>query len=1592
MKNCPLLLSIAVLGAGSLLPAPARAQDPLITEVAAIDQKAILDEDGDASDWLEIHNPGSAALDLEGWYLTDNPGLPRKWRFPRTILQGGDYLVVFASGKDRRTPGGELHANFRIDGAGEYLALVRPDGLTPAHEYAPALPRQRAGFTYGIGEDREILAIVPAGAPAAVLVPDAPVGSEWTGSSEPFDDSAWIRGATGVGYVVSQPGFAVRVFLSSTGVGALSTAEEVIRNRNLQVKAFAENVHAINFFNTGGAGHYAPDAPFPGTAIGEDADHFVVEATGTITIPSAGAWTFGVSSDDGFGLDIAGNGQSFRIEHPAPRGPGDTVGVFNVSAPGPYEVRLVFYEQGGGSELEFYAAKGSYSSWSSVMKLVGDTAAGGLAVESRPVELSPAAGLKDLIATDVASAMYGKRTSAYVRIPFTIADPRAYASLALRVQYDDGFVAYLNGAEVARRNAPSAPAFDSRATADRPIAQAVAFQDIDISDSLGLLEPGWNILALHGLNDRPDSGEFLVRAELAQITVRSMAQGFFQVATPGAPNAQVFRDFVADTKFDPDRGFYDEPFFVTITSATEGAQIYYTTDGSAPDAQNGILYTGPLPVSRTTTLRARAFKAGHLPTDIDAHTYIFLDDVLVQTGEGFPTSWVSAPADYEVDPNVVQDPRYRDEIRRDLQSLPVMSIVMDLDDLFGPERGIYTHATSEGIAWERPASVEMFYPEGVDATGDDEGFQVNCGIRIHGGVGRIPQVPKHSLRLLFKGAYGPTKLKYSLFGGSATTSFDTLILRAGFNNSWVFNSPGEMQQAEYIRDQWIRDSILSTGRAASHGMFVHLYLNGLYWGLYNLVERPSAPFAAAYYGGDKEEWDVLNAGEVTDGARDAWNQMQALAAAGLATEGQYRAIQEYLDVPNLIDYMLVNFYGGNGDWDGHNWYAGRRRLPGEGYKFFSWDAERTLESVYADRTGIGEPDKPSYLYSRLRANPEFLVLFADHAHRHLFDGGALSPEVAGERFRRRMEEITGGIVGESARWGDSHREPPFTRGVEWAAECNRLLNQYFPQRTGIFLSQLRAAGLYPAIDAPRFSVHGGRIARGFQLVVTVSEGTAYYTLDGSDPRLPGGAVSPAARVAGSSSSMALVGPNAPLRVLVPTNGSLGLAWTAPDFDDAAWTPGVPGVGFERGSGYEALIATDVGAAMYGVNASVYIRIPFEVADPSSAALLELRMEYEDGFVAYLNGRPVASSNAPASPEWNSVATANRGDDQAVVFEKFDIPDGAALLRAGRNVLAIHGMNVSTTSSDLLFIPELRAVDVSSAGIPIERTATVRARAWLGGSWSALNEALFFLDVPLRITEVMYHPRPPEAGGPYEERDFEFVELENVGSDDIDLGGLRLAGAIRYEFPWSIVTLPPGAVIVVARNVWAFRERYPSRPGILLGPYQGALSNSREAIRLEGPAGEPLLEFEYRDSWYSETDGEGYSLIVLDPGAAPETWGDPASWRPSFEIDGSPGVVESGPAPAGGLQIPGNLNQDLSLDIADAVTLLAILFSGGRRLPCGGGSIAEGGNLVLADANGDGAADLADAVYLLDYLFRSGPAPARGVRCIRIEGCPSVCPR
>ena len=1398
--------SVLLCFIGTLLCSHLRAQDTVfISEFVASNSNGLRDEDGDFSDWIEIFNSGTNTVNLDGWFLTDTEGNLTRWRFPATNLPPSGFMVVFASGKNRAVSGAPLHANFNLSAGGEYLALVRPDGVTVASEFAP-FPEQVSNISYGVGQNLQVTLLVSNTSPARVFVATNDIGNSWITNS--FNDSAWMAGTNGVGYQSYVPGFAVRNIRANIGVCDLATAENVLVDPARQAAVFNATAPTINYLSTGSGANFGGDVTFPGFTLNVDENNFVLEATAIITIPAAGAWTFGVNSDDGFSVTVGAN----TFSYPPPRGPGDTLATFNLAA-GDHPVRLVFYECGGGAELEFFAASGTHSAFNAtVFRLVGSTATGGLAVKSLP-GAGGTLNYRPLINTDVQTQMPGRARATYMRIPFSVADASAFASLRLRMKYDDGFLAYLNGVEVARRNTPANPIWSSASTSNRSNHLALVFEEIDLSGAVSLLRNGANLLAIHGLNDLSTSTEYLQHAELGEYSVLGLTNHYFSTPSPGGLNGTGFYAFVDNLEFTPGRGLFENTnLLVTIESATPGVAIRYTLDGSAPTTTQGLIYSPPgIVITNTAIVRTIGYRAGFEPTRVETHSYIFVDKVQAQSTN---QNWVGGSSgDYTLNPAITQNPIYRDSFQSDLRSVPTLSIVASWSDMFGPN-GVWSNPLAEGVAWERPCSLEYIRHDG----GED--FNVNCGIRIQGGASRN-LVPKHGFRMLFKNIYGPGKLNYPLYPDSPVQEFDTLTLHATFNDHWLWGGAAAQMQ----RDQWCRDTQNAMGGYGPHGTYAHVYVNGLYWGLYNIGEKGDASYAAHYLGGEKEEYDAFNSDELIDGDANAWNAMLAIAGAGLTNDVAYTNLSQYLNIPNFIDYMMMNLYAANTDWPWHNWNAARRRAPGAGFHFFCWDAEWTFgigNDVNTDRTGIGTGDgSPGRLYAALRAHPEFRRQFGDHAQRHLLNGGVLTPGPARARWMQRAGEIERAIIPETSRWGGGNTHQT------WLAAQSAVL-AWFPQRAGILLNQLRNAGLYPQLNAPVFSSQGGLVPSGYSLALTNPNpsGTIYFTTDGSDPRRWGGAIAPGAQIYTTP--------------LILTNVTVLRARV---FNGTEWSA-VVGATFYILQDFSGLKLTEI---MYHPPAYA----PFTSDD---LEFLELKntgtntldlsgLQFTEGITfAFTNGTRLA-------PGAFFVLARNAS---AFAVRYFGVPIGGVyggrLDNGGERLTVAHtlGTNVLSISYDD-DIPWPSTAD--GLGFSLVQDGVWRQSANVGGSPGADDP---LPNIPaVVINEVLTHTLPPAVDA---------IELHNPTTGTVNVGGWFLtddpASPTKFRIP-DDTTISPGGFVVFDES------HFNPEPGI---EPSFALSSQGEKLYLfSGDAAGNLTGYSHGIDYGAAAAGVTFGRYVISTG-------------------------------------------------------------------------------------------------------------------------------
>ncbi|MCP4849637.1 MAG: hypothetical protein GY899_16990 [Verrucomicrobiaceae bacterium] len=1351
MPHCfarvPLVLSLLV---GVTLPLEGIAS-PRVTELMTGNESSIADEDGDFTDWIEIHNPDATPVDLGGWHLTDDDNDLSKWKFPAVVIQPGGFLVVFASGKDRRITGSQLHTNFQLSSDGEYLGLVAQDGETVISEIAPEYPEQQDGVSYGTGTwglpVQEI--IVEADSRVNYFIPaDDALGNSWQQPGSEFDDSSWVS-----------------------------------------------------------------------------------------------------------------------------------------------EIQPVGFESPGGQ-------------------------------------------LESLIATDISPFMKGINPGGYFRFPFSFdAAERRVVAARMKIFIDDGYVAYLNGQQVARLNERSPMLYDSTASGSRADSAVVSGAlEVDVSAHAGMIRDGDNVLAIHAANTSANGSDFLVGVELVadiQDTGGGFQYGFFDEPTPGAPNKAISSlGKVADTKFDPDRGFYDDSVEVVISTATEGAVIRYTTDGSEPDAGSGFIYDGPLTVDSTTTLRAAAFKQGYFPTNVDTHTYIFPDDVIRQSS-GAPAGWPSGSVngqvyEYGMNQSVVNSTNDSiggvERTKQALISLPTISIVTRQSNLTSSSTGIYSNPGSDGINWERESSVEFIHPPGwVDPDGNDGGFQSPCGLRIRGGFSRRTQNPKHSFRLFFRGQYGNGRLNYRLFGEEGVDTFDKFDLRGPQNYSWAM---GGTSQNSFMRDTWSRDLQGEMGHPYKKGRWVHVYLNGIYWGMYQIDERAEANYGETYFGGDEDDYDVVKSfGGVTDGNRSSYQRLWQKWQAGFTSSDDFFEIQgrgptgapdssleKLVDIENLIDYMIITYYTGDRDGPGsrytqprpNNYFGIYNRVDPDGYKFFEHDSEHSLGTGENNmvspftRSSSLTDFNPHTLHERLATqNLEYRMLFADRIAGYCYNGGLLTDSASIARVDRRAAQIDTAIIAHSARWGDTSRSRQ-----AWLGAVQGVRN-FISGRVPVIIGQFRSVGWYPDIDPPRLSEHGGYVSSDQQLFINGGPGVIYYTVDGADPRELGGVVSGSAEVfEGNTTTSILINDGADWKYL-DDGSDQGVSWRNVGFDDASWQGGPAQLGYGDDDEDTEL---EFGEDSSNKHATTYFRTRFNVEDAADLSSINLRLMYDDGAAIYLNGAEFfRSSNMASNMRYNEY-TVGGVDTPSEDFQRFD-GLSADLLVEGENTIAVEIKQGDGSSSDISFDMELIGVKTVVAK-PLLLTSPGRAilssRVNDGGEWSPLTRAVFFVDSEpasasnLIVSEIHYRPGLPDDAelvqGFNERSDFEFIELKNISSKYINLEGLEFTQGIGFKFDGASgsLMLEPGGCLLLVNNEQAFQYRYGTALPVA-GEFSGNLDNDGEELRAIVPGGGSVINFTYNDAkpWPESADGDGFSLVFIGS-AVPGDPDMPSSWRTSAGLNGNPG--------------------------------------------------------------------------------------------------------
>ncbi len=454
-------------------------------------------------------------------------------------------------------------------------------------------------------------------------------------------------------------------------------------------------------------------------------------------------------------------------------------------------------------------------------------------------------------------------------------------------------------------------------------------------------------------------------------------------------------------------GYYDQDILVEIDGPPSSSHVIFTVDGSVPTQADGSAYVQPIRLGApaVTVVRARAvFPNGRLGPVVSASYFVGVQ-----------------------------------------ATLPLVSLIVDPDDLWDAEGGIYANPHERGETWERP----------VDVTYVDQdrrsGFQVPAGVRIHGHGTR--GFPKMSFRLYFRQEYGVSRLAYPLFSESEVTTFKRLVLHNSGQDRPVFPHTNWT----HLRNQLATELAFQHGGLAPRSRPVLLFINGELWGIYQLRELLDRFFLADHYGVQEADFlqapDVRGQSDIVMGDREDWDRLQQfLETHDLADAASYAYVESQVDVANFIDYNILQIYASNDDWPHQNVHQFRPSVPGGRWHWMFWDGDRGFAAQPVGRVDANivadllEHDdrytggRDKLLLRKLLGNPGFRERFLSRTADLL--NTTLAPLSVIDRIDALAAELEPDVVYEASHWSVSSN---------WAANVEGL--RAFARRRPDFVRQ-----------------------------------------------------------------------------------------------------------------------------------------------------------------------------------------------------------------------------------------------------------------------------------------------------------------------------------------------------------------------------------------------------------------------------------------------------------------------------------------------------------------------------------------------------------
>ncbi len=730
------------------------------------------------------------------------------------------------------------------------------------------------------------------------------------------------------------------------------------------------------------------------------------------------------------------------------------------------------------------------------------------------------------------------------------------------------------------------------------------------------------------------------------------AWGFFTQSTPGASNAAnpFFEDYTKPVPhFSVAGGFYPAPVTVDIQNLSSSGNVYYTTDGSIPTAASPV-FVQAQEFSANTVVKARIIVPNRIPGPVLTNTYF--------VGEDFQQ-----------------------------RGLAVLSLSGDPADFYGVDSGILVQNYKPD--WEIPIHLEFYENDGI------LGFHHDAGASVGGENSWI--LPQKLLNISSRKQYGGGQIEYQVFPDKARTSYEDLILRTS-GNDW---------SNTYFRDGLIQNTASSTADLDVQAFRpVATFINGVYYGIYNLREKQDKEYADIHQGIPSDSLDYIeNDGLVKEGDDVAYQQMVGLLNAGVQSDAAFQQLANVCDIQNYTDYMIAEIFTANTSW-GHNIALYRKRSPGAKWRWFPHDFDRGFNLAEVGGTGMNwatatngpdwsnGPFATLFLRKMLDNNTfkeSFITRFADHLFV-TWNPQWVNPRIDRHAnwIRNEMPYHVGEWAGTTSSYGDGIPSVQF-----WENEVAQL-KAFDQQRNTFIFSDLSqffglsgASGLTVQVSDP---AHGQVRLHDMPALPNYPWAGKYFqnrpfTL--SAEARPGFNFVRWEKTSDSSIVLLTAGSTWKYRDAA-TAPSIG--WNEANFDDASW-PGASAQ-FGYGDGDEAT-TLNFGSDPNNKTTAYYFRQKFQVNNPAALSQVILRLVADDGAVVYINGQEVWRQNMPnGAINFNTTASNTVGAPGENAWNELGIP--ASVLLAGENTVAVEVHQAAANSSDVSFDLEISG---SIAGSP-----------------------------------------------------------------------------------------------------------------------------------------------------------------------------------------------------------------------------------------------------------------------------------------------------